>query len=952
MPVLFNPQTGLVEDLDQQQADEALKLGGYKIPIISPTGQPGSVKIDEAPTLIQQGYRQPTTEELSKMLDHAKYSSTEQQLKTLAEGAASAATFGLSTGVETELLGVDPKDIRRRGEVNPGVKTIGELGGLGLSALVPGGAANILEKTGAAGARALGLGAEGAGILSKVGSAGAKGLIENSLFSAGNEVSKMFAQDPHQTLETALLDIGISGLVGGAITAPFGAVAPMWKAVREGPTAKMLSLIKDKANAVGPEAADIAAKIGLTEVDDMAAKAGIALAPELRAGLSKEPLAKEFFATLAESGTGKGQAIRETMKEFREIKAPDAILESLGKNRESIDAIRNMSDAEMGTKAKDILHSQLKKQFEPLSEEFEKFKNIAKDVELNAADKAAMNQRFAEIAEKEGMLVDPGAEGRKYIDRAVKIVENSKNLEDLRKASSSVLGDTYNAKLFRLGGQMKNVFRDTEEKIIGESVAQTGNPDLFTNFQKVRAEWSKANDLLDSLNDRLHLGRYKNVPDFLHKLADYAKPEQLLNRLSPKNDATTLQFLKENFPDIANIVKENYLSDALWKASKSAKGDAPINVNALYKAIEEWSPELKEFALPPGSLEKIDAVKGLLEALPERMNPSGTGRALDTMGSKALTGLGALAGFMSGHGFLGTLLHTAEGVVGGHIGQKVAREIPDAIRMSLLKFLGSDQPINAGAFKVMTDFIAATIRGESKLNKAVEGAFKVGTVGVPSLMTEKAVSERERRKLKETVDHVSVNPESLMNVGGETAHYLPDEAVAATTTSARVTQYLASLKPSTAPQGILDSKQVPSKAAEARFNNALDIALNPLLVLGKLKNGNITINDIKDLNAMYPNIYAKMRDKMFNQIIELKTKEKEIPYQLRMNLSMFLGQPLDSTMTPQAVMAAQSIMFGANAGAQGGMPKAGGHHSYKELGKLPNLFATPQQARMMKQGGK
>ena len=35
------------------------------------------------------------------------------------------------------------------------------------------------------------------------------------------------------------------------------------------------------------------------------------------------------------------------------------------------------------------------------------------------------------------------------------------------------------------------------------------------------------------------------------------------------------------------------------------------------------------------------------------------------------------------------------------------------------------------------------------------------------------------------------------------------------------------------------------------------------------------------------------------------TRGEPIPYKLRVGMSMFLGQPLDSTMTPQAIMAAQ-----------------------------------------------
>jgi hypothetical protein len=157
--------------------------------------------------------------------DEDKYGTAGQQLKTAAEHAASSATFGLSTAAETGLGIATPEAIRARTEENPIAATAGSIAGL----LVPGAPeAEALGIAGKAGANALGLGAVGSKLASKVGAGVVKGAIENAIFQGGDEVSKHFAEDPDQTSQTAIADIGLSSLIGGGIGGAFGAVSPLW----------------------------------------------------------------------------------------------------------------------------------------------------------------------------------------------------------------------------------------------------------------------------------------------------------------------------------------------------------------------------------------------------------------------------------------------------------------------------------------------------------------------------------------------------------------------------------------------------------------------------------------------------------------------------------------------------------------------------------------------------
>lgn len=164
--------------------------------------------------------------------DEEKYGTLGQQIKTGLEGIGAAATFGLSTGLETA-LGVDPADIRARREVNPGSHMIGQgIGLIGTAAIPILGEANALKVMTGAGnlaTRAIGLGAaEGLAATAARGATAAA--VENAIFQTGDEISKMLSDDPGQSVETALTNVGLSGLFGAGVGGALGAAPKLWKA--------------------------------------------------------------------------------------------------------------------------------------------------------------------------------------------------------------------------------------------------------------------------------------------------------------------------------------------------------------------------------------------------------------------------------------------------------------------------------------------------------------------------------------------------------------------------------------------------------------------------------------------------------------------------------------------------------------------------------------------------
>ena len=136
---------------------------------------------------------------------------------------------------------------------------------------------------------------------------------------------------------------------------------------------------------------------------------------------------------------------------------------------------------------------------------------------------------------------------------------------------------------------------------------------------------------------------------------------------------------------------------------------------------------------------------------------------------------------------------------------------------------------------------------------------------------------------------------------------MPSHQVAMTASATRAMQYLQSIKPQPFRSSPLDKQIEPSKAEMSRYNRALSIAQEPLVVLKHIKEGTLQATDIQDLHNLYPSLYNQYVSKLTNEITGMQGAEAHIPYKTRMNLSLFMGQPLDSTMIPSSIQAAQPM---------------------------------------------
>lgn len=300
----------------------------------------------------------------------------------------------------------------------------------------------------------------------------------------------------------------------------------------------------------------------------------------------------------------------------------------------------------------------------------------------------------------------------------------------------------------------------------------------------------------------------------------------------------------------------------------------------------------------------------------------------EALGSAAGAGIGALVG----HPGIGAL-------VGEHaLGPTISSILP-ALAKPIMSAASS-----ATGLKSAIEYSLQAIKGETMLGRAAKNLFKADATVLPSQVLS---DDKNIKKLSDRVDELQANNGKMLDIGGSIGHYMPAHQSAVASTAMRAVNYLGSIKPNTAKLGILDPPQKPSKVAEASYNNALQIAENPILTLAKVKNGTITPEDILTVKTIYPTWYKNASGKIYQEMINHIAKGEEIPYRQRNSLSMFLGQNLDSTMSQPSIISIMNsngrTLMQQQAQALSRRPSQA---ALKASEKVSNLYETPMHERL------
>jgi hypothetical protein len=908
---------------------------------------PASAPTPQLPTPSFDSAGVASPEEASAWLEaeirNEKYGGLGQQFLAGLEGAASSATFGLSTGLET-LLGVDPEDIRGRREENPLAYGAGQVAGLVGSVALPGaGALGLMERVGVAGAKALGLGAA-QGASAKIAAAAVKAGIENTLQQSGDELSKFLSADPAQTAETAMANITLSGLLGSGIGGAFGSINPLWKATFGAKTAKNLEKIAEGLEEAGQiKASNETVQILLAEqgaslggapkpnidaIDEAAARLGLTPTTGTRSG---ERLAQDIESTLSQRPTFYGQKIAGEVEEVQK-----------GLNRAALDLLgdaTNKTKAEVGREIKEGIAKKISSELDPIEANYEKLKPQFKAMEVPQSD---IKKTVDSLLNNELVQVAPTAKIGITAKRVAKEIQNLKNVDQLKslrtiinkrvdgamRTGSEELPVLLEAKKLLTGLREASIEQAAIDSGIGRqarSIAKEVIDDIRLTDKQYRSLKTKLKDL----GTEAGLGNVGSARVLAEKFAK-SSDESLATKIFDTNDINQLNFFKKNFPEQYELALSYKKKEILENSISHAQGkNGDFDLSKFLTQVRKLSPEAK-LEIFGSAVQSIDDIKLIYQAMPGRVGPSGTPKGQ------------WLGNLFSPQGLIDNLSDAGKYAMLKAV-PVLEKASNDGERAAILKFMSAfDGGISAEGFRAMGDFMEAALNGEKTLNKAVRGLFKATRMELPRAVMP---DEKKREKLDKRLQNIQTNPQALLDAGGETGVYLKGEASHLAQVAASAVNYLNSLRPAEPKQSPLDPPLVPSKQAKAEFNRALDIAEQPLIVIEDIRNGQVSMQDLAVLKTIYPSLYTRMAEKIVGEITDTLASGETIPYKMRLGLSLFLGQPMDSTMTGESIRAIQASS-GAIAASDMQQKRAPSATSMQGMEKLPGSYMTNQQSRV------
>lgn len=370
--------------------------------------------------------------------------------------------------------------------------------------------------------------------------------------------------------------------------------------------------------------------------------------------------------------------------------------------------------------------------------------------------------------------------------------------------------------------------------------------------------------------------------------------------------------------EIKATVLQNYL-----KASDTYRG----KINDIYQNLGVDSP----------------VTASSLNSTMQTFNKPTTGQKLaDMLVEKGLQqaggkGVGAAIGAYAGSKIAlpgGELLG---GLIGSHILGPFISSVMPLLAKPLMESASSAAGLRAGAQAGY-----AMSRGQSLISKATSNLFQAGKDILPSSLIPKP---DKLAKLDKMITATNSNPESTTSGISNIAHYMPQHSAAASNVVGKATTYLSSIRPSTDKKSPLDGSPPPSSTAMANYNRQLANAEQPLLILKHIKEGTLTSKDLTTVQTIYPDLYKSLSLKIMDSMTDHLTKGNVIPYQTRIGLSKFAAQPLDSTMTPGAIMSAQpQAQPPQPPGEQPGKGKTRKGAGGSGLNKLSSSYQTSSQA--------
>jgi hypothetical protein len=839
----------------------------------------------------------------------AKYGTIPQQALAGVEGAARGVSLGSSDYLEQQLEGLSPEfskeAISGRQEANPGTAFTGN---------VLGGAALIAGTGGLAAPIEAGL---GGGMLARA----AGFATEGGLFGLGSANSESALGDPNMNASKVLAHIGMGAALGGGLGIISGGLSkalmkkapgsvPIAEAVEAepvvdiaSPPGKAPSTLADMEDAV-ENARKYGGQDNLNEIPQkqialdanqrLGAKMGDFPVMQAQLDSLNSQDARNTYKTLAELPGKEGQVIRnfEGAQKKQAIRVidnaiQDEIAPGYTPTTKPIEAGERVSDSltdviqgvrdEVGPAIKAIKETPLN-DMDHLPGVMEYLTDTRSSPRGNPNIANMFDHGGDQIAIKP-YKTSMGIDKATYtaLKNAVEALEeNPKDFEQLfniRKGLSQHVDVTQLGDAAKEIGNAKAALMDYIQDAI-----QSQDPDLAVRdtFARYAKNEEAAQFIEKQLGAEIGSGNFRS-------LAKGKADEYILNKIFANSE--TVRAVKALLPE----TKFNeLLADRMAILRDKATTDGVFSSKNFTRFMNQGKAGLDEAFAGHPSYQDIQDAATLTRIFPDTVpnNPSGTAKTL-LQGVENLLKhpLDTAAGF---------LREKLEGNLNAReINKMLAGQAEQSSKLDALQ----------SVVKKVTDKLTSGAKSIFNHKDAIRGGALSGSV---------KLSDEQYEKVVKRLNHLTSNPQGLMDhVADNTQHIYqaaPNTSQALSTSLMQGVAFLSSKVPQPPATRLpLSRKWEPTTAQKMQFSQYYKAVDDPLSAFDQVKSGTLNNHTIEALQAVHPQLLQEMRLHTMEQMGNIE-KAQALSYPQKLALSKFLGQPLDTNMTPLGITSNQMAM--------------------------------------------
>lgn len=579
--------------------------------------------------------------------------------------------------------------------------------------------------------------------------------------------------------------------------------------------------------------------------------------------------------------------------------------------------------AEVGERVKSMISDGFEAKAGPVKELYESIEDSLPGIPISEKSTQALGKTISNLIKEEAIAsTSPEANFVNTYGDAISHVTNLNELQKFRTA----MGRATSKETQYVSGLIKEKLDNLELSAIKRTASQMKTPEaqqkvlgLIDQIEQAKASYRALRDDMAQIGKPLWGNKKIYGPqDFLNTIDDMT-PEVFAKRLFSKNNAKALSFMNENFPNAISELS-SYEKAAIRKSA--SPGDV-FNPKAALKAVDNLPKEVRNMMFNPKDQGLLKDGKLYFNNFLKDYNPSHTASALK---------------------FQDFLQHPISNTISGitQWGKDLGSSAFSHLKVNVNLTPEQQAAVSASKEKASKlSYLAKTIK---RVNDTISDSSDQILSGTKAAILQPAVhySDKKYDELSDKIQKLAGNPENLAHDMSETTQHLHRAAPGITQgiyqTTSQALKYMNDILPKPSPTVSplpLDPKWVPTKTQKQSFMKSYDAIDNPLGVLKQVKGGVVSQEAMQAMQAVHPELLQEMRQTILSKMnVE---KAKTLPYSRKLALAQFLGQPLDTSMSPIAILSNQAT-FSAPQLSKQNTPNTG---SRSTLGGLKQLsFAT------------